>query len=410
MKHAWLYNHYAQEPGGPGGTRHYSIGEHLHNMGWSLSIVAASVELNTNRQRLQPLQWKRLDRFSHTNFLWLKTPRYHGNGLGRILNMICYSLLAALPWSTKDLEKPSLIVGSSVHPLAAWAAAIVAKRLRVPFIFEIRDLWPQTLIDLGRISASGIYAKILHALEEWLCKRADKIVVLLPNASEYLTALSVERDKIIWIPNGVDLQSFPSPPPKKTSDQFEFMYFGAHGTANGLSNVLKAMKHVQNTKAHTHIRLRLIGDGPLKPSLIQLARKLDLENVSFEDPVKKSEIPAVASEADAFVFNLVDSPVFKYGISSNKLFDFLAGARPIVFCSNSANNPVSQANAGITVHPEKPEQLAEALIALSMKPKQELDAMGHNGREFVVNNHDYKQITKRFAELFDQTVHPHNTL
>lgn len=180
------------------------------------------------------------------------------------------------------------------------------------------------------------------------------------------------------------------------------MYFGAHGQANGLDNVLRAMKHVGERADGRHIRLRIIGDGPLKPSLVAQASEMGLTNVSFQPPVPKSQIPALAAQADAFVFNLIDAPVFKYGISSNKLFDFMAAERPVVFSCDSTNNPVNDAESGLTVNAGQPETLANAICEIAATPLAERQRMGRAGREYVEQNHGFEQLAGRLAAVLDE--------
>jgi len=407
MKHVWMLNHYAQEPGGAGGTRHYSLARHLLALGWSTTVIAASVELNTGRQRLIARENRRITDFDGVKFLWVRTSQYKGNGGGRMLNMLAYSLRVLLPSVTHNLPRPNVIIGSSVHPFAAWSGAILARRFRVPFIFEVRDLWPQTLVDMGRLSDDGFVTKALRCLEKWLYKRADRIVVLLPKAADYVVPLGVDADQIVWIPNGVELEGYPEPAQPPDRDQFTLMYFGAHGQANGLDCLLEAMAQIQKMPEMAHVRLRLIGNGPLKPNLITLARDLVLNNVEFGAPVPKHDIPALAVEADGFVFNLIDAPVFKFGISSNKLFDFLAAARPIVFCCDASNNPVEDAGAGITVRPGNPVELAKAIASLVALPAEERSAMGRAGRVYVHDNHDFRMLAAKLAATLDKVVAEH---
>ena len=404
MKNVWILNHYAQEPGGAGGTRHYSLARHLLKHGWRSSVIAASVELNTGRQRLSDGERMRVSDFDGIPFLWVRTPQYEGNGGGRMGNMLTYAARVLLPSVTKGLERPDVIVGSSVHPFAAWSGAILARRLRVPFVFEVRDLWPQTLVDLGRLREQSLITKVLRKLEKWLYDRADRIVVLLPQADDYIVPLGVPKRKIVWIPNGVELEGYPEPTQPLIHDDFTLMYFGAHGQANGLDCVLRAMAELQKRPDMRHVRLRMIGDGPLKPSLLKLAEELQLANVEFSDPVPKREIPKLAAEADAFVFNLIDAPVFKYGISSNKLFDFLAGARPIIFCCKSSNNPVADARAGITIPPGDPVALSQAIVTLATMPLDERKAMGRAGRAYVEQNHGFDSLAARFADMLNELV------
>lgn len=402
-KNVWILNHYAQEPGGAGGTRHYSLAKHLLSHGWKASVIAASVELNTGYQRLADDEGQRITDFDDVAFLWVRTPQYEGNGGGRMKNMLVYALRVLMPSVTRGLDRPDVVVGSSVHPFAAWSGAILARRFGVPFVFEVRDLWPQTLVDLGRLRANGLVTKALRWLEKWLYQRADRIVVLLPKAGDYIVPLGVAADKIVWIPNGVELVGYPEPLQPVPRDTFTLMYFGAHGQANGLDCLLKAIAELKKNPDMDHVRLRMIGDGPLKPYLVGLARDLGLSSVDFEAPVPKQQIPALAAEADAFVISVLDLPqLYRYGISMNKLFDYFAAARPIVIGSSAANNPVEDAGAGITVRPDDPVALAEAIASLVVLPAYQRAAMGRSGRAYVEKNHDFRILAAKLAATLNE--------
>ena len=404
MKHVWILNHYAQEPSGPGGTRHFSLAHHLPANGWKATIIAASIDHTAGIQRLGDGESRKLTAYDGVPFLWLKTRVYAGNGTGRIGNMLDYTRAVLKRDNLADLDAPDIVIGSSVHPFAAWAGHRLAKRYRVPFIFEVRDLWPQTLIDMGRLPHGHPAAVVLRWLEKSLYQDAARIIVLLPKANEYIEPLGISPQKIVWIPNGTDVGSFPVYPPRQPDDVFTLMYFGAHGSANGLDNLLAAMRHVVAHDTGRHIMLRLIGDGPLKPALKAVARDMGLANVRFEDPVPKNQIPALAAQADAFVFSLIDAPVFKYGISSNKLFDFLAAGRPVLFCCASPNNPVAEAGAGLTVAPENPKALADAIVTLASRPSIERARMGAAGRRHLEDNYDMRRLATRLACALDDSL------
>lgn len=366
-------------------------------------MLAASVELNTGRQRLANHENTRLDTFVGVSFLWIKTPSYRGNGGGRMLNMLAYAFRVCLPSATSELARPDVVVGSSVHPFAAVSGAWLAKRHRVPFVFEVRDLWPQTLVDLGRLKDTGLMTCLLRGLELWLYRRADKIVVLLPKAVDYIAPLGIAADKVVWIPNGVELHGYDKPSPPAIRNEFTLMYFGAHGQANGLECVLGAMAELSKRPNMQHVRLRLIGDGPLKSALMAQASKLNLSTVFFEDPVPKAKIPQLASEADAFVICVKDLPkLYKYGISMNKLFDYLAGSRPIIMASAAANDPVQDAGAGFTVKPESSFELADAIEKLVKLSPDQRAAMGEAGRAYVEKNHSFSALALKFARVFEQ--------
>lgn len=409
MKQVWILNHYAQEPGGAGGTRHFHLAEHLHLFGWQATIIAASVEHQSGRQRLEADERQRCDHFKGVSFLWVRTPNYQGNGGGRMRNMLAYTWRLLQKKTTRELPRPDVVIGSSVHLFAAVAAALLARRHKVPFVFEVRDLWPQTLVDMGRLQDGSFTTWALRKLELWLYRRAARTVVLLPRAWEYIVPLGIPKEHVVWIPNGVDLSLFPRSqlPQRDASEPFTLMYFGAHGEANGLENVLEAMKLVQQRQLaqpqSPRVRLRMIGDGPLKFALTQHAQRLGLNNVSFESSMPKNEIPALAAQADAFVIAVLDLPkLYRYGISMNKLFDYLAAGRPIVMASDAANDPVRDAQSGFTVRAGQPEQLADAIQKMALLPFEERQGMGRAGREYVEKNHGFEELSSRLADVLDE--------
>lgn len=404
MKQVWVLNHYAQEPGGAGGTRHFHLAEYLQKFGWQATVIAASVEHQSGHQRLQAGEEQRCEDFNGVPFLWVRTPEYRGNGGGRMRNMLHYTWRVLLPRTTRALSGPDVIIGSSVHPFAAVAGALLARRFKVPFVFEVRDLWPQTLVDMGRLRDDAFVTKVLRKLEVWLYRRAARTIVLLPQAWQYIVPLGIARERVVWIPNGVDLSLFPrlKPSVDRPDKGFTLMYFGAHGQANGLDNVLQAMQLVQQSAAGSGIGLRLIGDGPLKPELQARAAAMGLSNVTFEPSVPKSQIPALAAQADAFVIAVLDLPqLYRFGISMNKLFDYLAAERPILIASNAVNNPVADAKAGISVPAGQADALAGAILKLAATPLEERERMGRAGREYVEQNHGFEQLAGRLAMTLD---------
>jgi glycosyltransferase involved in cell wall biosynthesis len=183
------------------------------------------------------------------------------------------------------------------------------------------------------------------------------------------------------------------------------MYFGAHGQANSLETLLSAMAIVQAHPDGAGVRVRLIGDGPLKPSLRALTAELGLRSVAFEDPVASCEIPRLASEADAFVLTVLNRPeLYRYGVSMNKLFDYMAAGRPIIVAIEAANNPVAEAGAGITVRPEDPRHLAEGILGLARMSLAERARCGENARRFLAERHDYPVLAARFAAVLEEAV------
>jgi glycosyltransferase involved in cell wall biosynthesis len=407
-RHVWMLNHYAQQPGGAGGTRHYSLARHLRAHGWKTTIIAASTDHFSGQQRLQDGEHRKIQQFDGVPFLWLRTGGYSGNGLSRMWNMLQYTLAALNPDNTSDLDRPDIIIGSSVHPLAAWAGLRLARRFNVPFVFEVRDLWPQTLVDMGRLSERHPVTLALKVLEKSLYKNAARIITLMNGAPEYISAKGVPPERVVWIPNGADLDMYPDVAAAPlVSDTFTFMYFGAHGQANGLNNLIQAMRLVEDAPDGQHIRLRLVGSGPAKPALMELARELALTRVQFGDPVPKGEIPALAAEADAFVICVLDMPrLYRFGISMNKIFDYMAAGRPIIISADVPGNPVSDASAGITVPPENPDELAAAILTMAALPADERRRLGQAGRHHLEQNYSMEVLAGKLASAVDACLSP----
>ena len=401
----WIINHYAQLPAGSGGTRHFDLARHLHDLGWKSWIFAASVELNTQRQRLEKHEHARSESVDGVNFRWVNTPGYEGNGPGRIINMIVFSWKMLARKTTAGLERPALIIGSTVHPLAAAAAALLAKRYRVPFIFEVRDIWPETLIALGHTRRYGPVAILLGMLEKWLCRQSCRVVSVLPGYADYVMERKIRAPEVVHIPNGINLEHIGKVYPFEKPDTFRLTYLGAHGTANDLHTLVRAMELIELSHGVASIECHLIGSGPMKQALVDYCAARGLKQVIFHAPVSKSRIAATAADTEAFVLCGRKLPsLYKYGISMNKIPDYMAMGRPVIIALESANNPILEAQAGICVRPESPEELAEAIIGMAGMNVAELRGMGQRGRQYIEQKQNMKTLAKTLADVMDRCL------
>ena len=396
----WILNHYAGTATSTS-TRHYDLGKELAQKGHAVTIFASGF----NHHKFVEERFSRGERWKTENqsgvrFIWIKTAPYKGNGWRRVVNVLSYAWRVI--WIGRRIkEKPDVIIGSCVHPFAVLSAYILSIIKKSRFFFEVRDLWPQTLIDMGALSEKGPVAIGLRIMEKFLYRKAEKIITLLPYADKYITRLGIPKEKIVWIPNGADLSRYEKI--KKYTGEisrlFTVLYLGSYGKANALDNILDAAKILQD-KGRIDVRFVFIGDGPEKKSLINYSRLNNIKNVEFGNSVPKDCIYKELEKADAFVLPLKDVPVFEYGISSNKLFDYLAAGRPILFSGNATNNPVHDAGAGICVPPENPEALANAVAELINKSPAERIKMGENGMEYVKKYHDIRLLADKLAAMF----------
>jgi len=405
----WILNHYAHGPDVPGGIRHYALGRILVQRGYQVTVLASDWHhLMKRRIRLQDGARYALEDIDGVNFVWLRTTPYQENDWRRILNWVSYTIRAValgrkLASILPEIGEPDVIIGSSVHLLAVVAAYHLARHYHAHFVMEVRDLWPQTLVEMGTLGDRHPLTWLLRRLERFLYDRAKRIISLLPFAYRYMSSLGVPTDKVTWIPNGVDLslyEGLTTAASEVDRAAFTVMYAGAHGVANALDVLIEAARIVQD-RGREDIRFVLMGDGPEKPRLSAMAQRLQLRNIEFRDPLPKARVPSALVATDAFVLILRDVPLYKYGISPNKLFDYLAASRPIVFAGNSENNVVDEVHCGVSAPAADPSAVAEAVIGLADLPAEEREAMGQRGRAYVQQYHDYSVLARQLADTLE---------
>lgn len=408
----WILNHYALPPDRAGGTRHYEFARRLAEWGHDVTIFASSFShFSRTEERLAPGERLRVEVIDGVRFAWIRTVPYQRNDRRRALNMASYA--AGVLRVQHRFPRPDVVVGSCVHPLAVAAAALIGAVRRVPFVFEVRDLWPQTLIDMGALPERGPLTTALRAGERFLYRRARTIISLLPGAAEYITATGISKDKIFYIPNGTTI-----PARALAAEQGELTqridrwhesgalvagYVGSHGAANGVDVLVRAAA-VLRDRGVADINLILVGDGPDKDRCQKLAADLGLDNIAFAPPVPKQAVPALLQSLDMTLFPLRDLPVFRYGLSSNKLFDYLASGRPVVCASALADNPVRASGGGLCVQPETPQAIADALLTLSAAGPAGRQTYGDRGRTWVHQHHDMTMLAGRFLQALERAT------
>ncbi len=382
-----------------GGTRHYDFARELIKRGHKVAIISSSFHYSKYTEMKEYEEKEHICEYiDGIEWVWIKTPPYRGNGVARVKNMLSYmnKVLSIVP--KLDLSKPDIIIGSSVHLFAVYAAYRLSQKYKTPFVMEVRDLWPQTLIDMG-ISKRHPFIIILGILERFLYRKADKIISNLPYAYEYISAYA-SAQKFEWISNGVDLSNVPYREKIKSSP-FVISYTGAIGVANNLGILVEAADKLKEDK---NIIFRIIGDGVEKQKLKEMVKTKGLTNITIEDPVVKNQIPDILAASDILYFNLKDSPVFRYGISSNKLFDYMAAGRVVIFSTNAANNPIKEANGGFTIAPDNIDALTDTIKHIVSMPHNDRAQMGKRNREYCEKFYSIKVLTDKLEKVLHDEV------
>lgn len=388
----WLVNQYALRIDQPGITRHATLAKHMAPLGVRTTIHASPAHYwNVEAGDEQPDE-------SGTVFRYTRTSAVESNGVRRVLSMLSFSVRAMVKAmrSADPGGRPDVVMGSSPHPFGALAAWMIAKRYRVPFVLEVRDLWPASLVELMGVSSRHPLIVLLASVEKFLYRNADLVITLLPGSERHIEAVAGRPVPWLWVPNGIDLSRVPDVVDREPGDAFVVKYAGAHGIPNSLHTVLEAAALVADDEGQP-FEFVLIGDGKEKASLMSRAQSLGLRNVTFRDPVSKSQLLRELPDADALVITFRKTSLYKDGISPNKVFDYFAAGRPIVIAVDTPLNPVEASGAGRTSPPEDPQAFADALRELRSLPVAERNAMGRAGRTYAELHHDHARSGRRIA-------------
>ncbi len=386
----WV-NHFAVAPDMGGGTRHFEMGRELARRGWAVTIAASDFHLHgrTYMRRMSPADRSpRIETLDGVRFAWLWAAPYETNDARRAWNWMSFGQSLSR-WAT-GAERPDIVMGSTPHLLAALAAWRAARRFGVPFVLEVRDLWPESLaVGIGR---RGPSYWALHVLARFLYRVADRIVVLAKGVGDFLARAGVASDRIVLAPNGVDVAGYGSA--RRTARAgMRLAYAGAHGPANGLDAVLDAADLLRDDP---RVAFDLVGDGPAKAALVESARLRGLDNVRFREPIAKGAMPAFLAECDAGLMVLKDVPLFAFGVSPNKLFDYWGAALPVI-CNvpGEVADMVRQSQGGIQARDASGAALAAAIRELLVLSPTERAAMGARGRSWVERERDRPMLTAR---------------
>jgi len=403
-----LINHYAGSPKYGMEYRPYYLAHEWVKNGHNVRIVAAS---ESHVRHKSPILNKRVtfENIDSIEYVWLKSPTYQGNGVKRVLNMI--SFIKSLFLQQKSFLKnfnPDVVIASSTYPLDIYPAKQIAKKFNAKLVFEIHDLWPLSPIELGNISPYHPFILMLQHAENFYCRHADRIVSILPNVKEHLLKHGMALDKLTCVPNGIVIDDWNKKLPLSTTElepimniknKFNFLvgYVGGHGIANGLKHFIQTAELSKDK----NIAYILVGQGTEKEYLQQYAKKLNLENIFFIPPIEKKKVPSMLELLDILFIASNKLPIYQFGISPNKLFDYMMAAKPIINAIDAGNDLVKESGCGISCDAENSEAIFEAVIKLQNMPTKQRKIMGEKGKKYVIQHHDYQILAQNFINAIE---------
>ena len=403
------FHQYFCTPEGNAGIRSYEMAKHLVEQGHHVTMVF--VESPRLKSPLEGNPYKKgKRRGSYEGIDLIEFNLAYNNKLSilaRSLLFIRYSLKSIRLVFKEDFD----IVFATSTPLTAGIPGIVMKILgkKRPFVFEVRDLWPELPREMGVIKNKFLLWS-MGVLERLSYNKADACIALSPGIKEGIVKRLSKEKPVYLIPNGCDLELFKPGScsrtiiPGCTKDDFIAVFIGAHGMANGLDAALDAAVVLKEDPSFKRIKIVLIGDGKLKNNLLSRAKGEGLDNVLFLDPVPKKHLLSYLQAADMGLMLLANVPAFYYGTSPNKFFDYISAGLPVL-----NNYPgwlagmIESNQIGVVVPPDDAKAFAEALKVLSMDSKR-LKEMSKKAREFAETEFDRNKLAHVFEEVLSSTI------
>lgn len=398
MKILYFHQHFST-PKGAAGIRSYAMAQSLLKNGHQVTMVCGS--FGNGQTGLTDAFVNGMRRGEVEGIDIIEFELSYSNNLTFAQRVSLFLSFAYKSVKVAMTEKYDLIFATTT-PLTASIPGIAAKWLRrKPFVFEVRDLWPELPKAMGVIK-NPIILWLMSVLEWVSYHSADRLIGLSPGIVDGIVSRGIDREKVATIPNGCDLDIFAIEPdgwrPESVAKtDLMAIFTGTHGLANGLDAVIEAALELQN-RNQQEIKLVLVGNGMKKAALQKRAQELKLSNVVFHDPVDKARLAGLMSEADIGLQVLANVPAFYYGTSPNKFFDYIAAGLPVL-----NNYPgwlaelIKQENAGYSVSPESPTQFADALEKAASN-REKLKQMGKNAQLLAKREFDRAKLSQKFND------------
>jgi colanic acid biosynthesis glycosyl transferase WcaI len=412
VKILYVSQYYPPEMGAPS-ARASELGKHWVSMGHQPTVLTGFPNHPTGRV---PPEWR--SRFRRLRFreavdgvnitrTWL-LPLPNRKSIERALNYSSFCLSACLTGST--MPKPDVVIGTSPQLLVGLSAWWIARLKRVPFIFEVRDLWPESLVAVGAGGASSLLHRVLGRIAGFLYRHSDHIVVVTPAFKDYLIKnWSVPEEKISIVENGVETDLFRPESCVENSElgasqKFRVCYIGTLGWAHGLDTLVQAAAELQSCAPE--VDFLLVGEGADKDRIKALAHEQGLSNISFIDQVPRERIPKIIQQSDICLVLLRKTDVFKTVIPT-KMLEYMSCSRPVLLgVDGQARSILEEAGGGVYVEPENANALANAILDLRTHPEL-CEQFGKNNRRYILAKFSRQKTAERYIEVLERFVgHP----
>lgn len=417
-KKIWIWNHYATDMYKNKGGRHYWFAENLIKEEYDATVFCANTYHNKSEFIDTGKKKYTTDILNGIPFVFVKTTTALGNGLDRVKNMglFYWNLFSVAKAYAKENGKPDVIIASSVHPLTMVAGIQIAKKMNVPCICEIRDLWPEAIFSFNKTKENSLLGKILVAGEHWIYKKADTLIFTKEGDTDYIKEKKwdtvqggdINLDKAHYINNGVDVEAFNKSINEKViedadleSGKFNVVYVGAIRPVNNIGNILDTAKLLKDDK---EIQFLIYGDGNQKEMLEKRIVDEDLDNVKMKGFVNKQFIPYILSKSSLNILNYSHNQYnWTRGNSSNKLFEYMASGKPIISSVKMGYSILERYNCGLELENSSAQELADGILKVKNMSKEEYKKLGDNAKK-AADDFDFKELTNKLKNVINKVM------
>ena len=398
----WIINEYAGSPYHGMTYRHYYLAKELVAKGYHVTIITSAYSHLLVKKPSLGKTFVTDEMIDGICYRWIKMPSYQGSrSFKRVINWFLFALKVGC-LRFMQYAKPDYILVSSLplHPIVS--GYFLAKQYGAKLLFEVRDIWPLSAIELGGYSPRHPFIRHLQWLEDFAYKHANRVISLLPYALEHMQKHGLEKEKFFYLPNGVDTTSvglkheeIKGALPSLPKDAFIVGYTGTLGHANALEYLIEAARLISEPS----IVIVIVGEGVEKESLMKQAQVSS--NILFLPSIDKSLIPKLLAQFDVCYIGWRKCGLYRYGVSANKLFDYMLAQKPILHAIHENNDIVSEAQCGLRVDAEDPQAIAKGIMDLFALSCKERAVYGNNGKAYVLEHHSYDLIARRLVEILE---------
>lgn len=418
----WLINHYATNMFADKAGRHYWFAKKLTERGHDVTVFCASTFLNKDEVVDTGKEKYSIDQTDGIPFVFVKTLPSQGNGVARVRNWALFykNLFPTTKKVVKRFGKPDIIIASSVHPLTMVAGIQIAKKLKVPCICEIRDLWPEAIFQFGKSKEKSLLGKVLIAGEHWIYKKADALVFTKEGDTDYLkekgwtTAQGGDIDlkKCHYINNGIDIQAHEERIKTIKFDdadlldetKFNVTYAGAIRPVNNVGNLLNTAAILKTRGGYENVQFMIFGEGIQLAELKKRVQEDNLDNVKLKGFVNRQYMPYILSKSSINLLNYAQNQYnWTRGNSSNKLFEYMASGKPIISTVHMGYSIINKYNCGVELDEDTPEALAKQIMHFHDMSEGERELIGMNA-QVGVKEFDFEVLTDKLVRVIESVI------